>query len=317
MELLGYAIVDAPVFDKTPTPELIGDHLKAVVEALGYKAKHIGLIVGVNEGVVRPAEVPMIPVNDLRMMLKYNAKAYLQQDLPDHVFDAHILSAVEPKPVEGTKPQLKARVLVGAAKRQLIEHLQTAAKYAGLIVDEITPALICLPNAFEVAFPDLFTKEVVALVDIGFKNSSISILQNGELKLNRVVTIGGDKLTAGLAESMSVSYAEAEGIKIGLPDEVQMIMQTLIMPLGRELRASLDFFEHQQDRPVGHVFVSGGSSRSQFVVDNLQSEMMVQTKTWNPVGSMQISLTPDKIGELDQVATQLNVAVGGAITALS
>jgi hypothetical protein len=109
-------------------------------------------------------------------------------------------------------------------------------------------------NAFEAAQPDLFAKAVVALVDIGFKSSTISILFNGELVLNRVVGIGGDRLTSGLADSMSISYAEAEGIKIGMPEEVQAMMHPLLSPLGRELRASIDFFEHQHDKAVGSRF---------------------------------------------------------------
>jgi hypothetical protein len=43
---------------------------------------------------------------------------------------------------------------------------------------------------------------------------------------------------------------------------------------------------------------------------------MVQTKAWNPVGSMQLSLSPEKLGEVEQVASQLVVAVGGALAAL-
>ena len=124
--------------------------------------------------------------------------------------------------------------------------------------------------------PEQFAKDVIALVDIGFKSSTISILINGELCLSRVVSLGSDKLTTGLAEAMGVSYGEAEGIKVGLPEEVQGAMQGLIMPLGRELRASIDFFEHQQDKSVSQIFVSGGSARSQFIVESLQSELMVR-----------------------------------------
>ena len=121
--------------------------------------------------------------------------------------------------------------------------------------------------------PDLFAKNVVALVDIGFKNTTICLLQEGELVLSRVIAIGGDKITGGLAEAMGISYAEAEGIKMGMPSEVQPTLEALVSPLGRELRASLDFFEHQQDKHVSQVFISGGSARSEFIVKILETEM--------------------------------------------
>src|SRR5688572_9115184 len=114
---------------------------------------------------------------------------------------------------------------------------------------------------------------------------------------------------------MGVSYAEAEGIKVGLPEEVQGAMQGLIIPLGRELRASIDFFEHQQDKVVTQVFVSGGAARSPFVVESLQSELMDQTSSWNPISFVNMALPPEKLAEVEQVASQLAVATGGAIAA--
>ena len=110
--------------------------------------------------------------------------------------------------------------------------------------------------------------------------------------LNRVVAIGGDHLTSGLSETMGISYAEAEGIKVGMPSEVQSQLETLLLPLGRELRASIDFFEHQQDKVVSQVFISGGSARSDFIVRALQTELTAPCKNWNPTSFLKLSLPP-------------------------
>jgi type IV pilus assembly protein PilM len=315
LELVQYVLQDAPSSDQTPSPELIGDHLKSLIEAIRYKGRKVTLVLGVGDALLRHAELPMVPVTDMRLMLKYNSKNYLQQDLPDYIFDCHTV-AVAQNGAEPAGRSTKARVLVGGARKQTIEHMQQAAKHAGLVLEQITPGLACTANAFEFSMPEVFANEVVALVDLGFRSSTISILANGELSLSRVVSLGSDKLTAGLAEAMGVSYEEAEGIKVGLPEEVQGAMQGLITPLGRELRASIDFFEHQQDKTVSQVFVSGGSARSPFIVESLQSELMVQTRSWNPLSFMNMALPADKLGEVEQVASQLAVATGGAIAAL-
>ena len=88
--------------------------------------------------------------------------------------------------------------------------------------------------------------------------------------LNRVVGIGGDRLTGGLSEAMGISYMEAENIKVGMASEVQANLEPLINPLGRELRASIDFFEHQHDKTATQVFISGGSARSEIIIQALQ-----------------------------------------------
>ena len=314
-ELAQYAVLDAPNYEEGIKPEALAQHLKSVIDAVGYKSKQVGLIIGVQESLLRHAELPMLPVDDMRLMLKYNSKNYLQQDLPDYVFDCHTVALAGNGGDAPQKGQQRARVLVGGAKKQILDQLQEAGKRAGLVVDQVMPSLVCPANAFEFAQPESFSKEIIALVDVGFKSSSISILSHGELALSRVLSLGADRLTAGLAEAMGVSYEEAENIKIGLQEEVRGMMETLITPLGRELRASIDFFEHQQDKTVGTVYVSGGSARSSSIVEGLQSELMVPAKAWSPVSFMNHSLPPEKLGEVEQVASQLTVAVGGAIAA--
>jgi type IV pilus assembly protein PilM len=276
----------------------------------------VTLVLGVSDSLLRHAELPLVPVPDMRIMLRYNSKNYLQQELPDHVYDCYILPSQSAAKSEAGKQNLKCKVLVGGAKKQMLDDLQAAARNAGLNADQVVPGLIGPPNAFEMARPDLFAREPVALVDIGFKNSSISILLNGELILSRVVGIGGDRLTHGVSEALGVSYAEAEGIKVGLPDEVQSTMVNLLSPLGRELRASIDFFEHQQDKPVTQVFVSGGSARSDYLVQILQTELMVPCERWSPTSFLEVALPPQQVGEVEEVAPQLTVAVGAAIAAL-
>ena len=283
--LVRYALVDAPIFEKNLSAEMLGEHLKSVCQALEPTAKFVTLAIGVNDAIVRHSEMPPMPVEDMRLILKNNSKTYLQQDLPNHAFDLYIIPPrAMPAPAEATKAvsvPVKHKIIVAGAKRQFVDDCITAIKTAGMTPDRIAPGIIGPVNAFEMAMADVFHKESVALVDIGFKNSSISILQEGELVLSRVVAIGGDKLTAGLAEAMGISYAEAEGIKIGMPNEVQQHLEAVIIPLGRELRASIDFFEHQRDKPIATVYLSGGSARSDFIVQMLQNELIAQCKTSN------------------------------------
>jgi len=315
--LLRYVLLDAPIFEKTLSVEMLTEHLKGVTQALEANTKFVATAIGVHDCIVRHAEMPQIPVGDMRQILKINSKNYLQQELPGHVFECYILpNHVTSKSPDTAKPNsagAKVKVLVGGAKSQFVEDMQTAVKNANLVADQIVPGLIGPVNAFELAKPEVFSREVVALVEIGFKSTTICLLQEGSLILSRVVGVGGDRLTNGLAESLNISYAEAEGIKVGMPTEVQPNLEALLMPLGRELRASIDFFEHQQDKTVSQVFISGGSGRSDFIVQSLQSELMVPCQNWNPTNFLQMSVPPQQLAEIEQVAPQLAVALGTAV----
>lgn len=315
-----YAVLDAPIYEKSLSVDLLSDHLKNVAQALDTKVKRASVAVGVGDSVVRHAEMPLMPVEDMRQILKNNTKSYLQQDLPGYVFDCHIVVARHPAKVPETTRGVsnipKTKVLAAGAKKQLIDDLQSAIRSAGLVAQHIVPGLVGPINAFERAMPEPFSKGIVALVDIGFKNTTISLLQQGELILSRAVHIGGDRLSNGLAESMGISYVEAEGIKVGMPSEVQAHLEALLIPLGRELRASIDFFEHQQDKTVTEAFISGGSARSEFIVQMLQSELMIECKPWNPLAFLEMALPPQQMAEIEMVAPQLTVAIGAALAAL-
>ncbi len=288
-----WAVLDAPVYANGSSVGLMSEHLGNVREALGIKSRAVSLAVGVGDSIVRHAELPRMKLEDLRSVLKNNAKLYLQQDLPDHVFDCSLMqnrpathAAEEAK--AGAVPKQKA--LVGGARRELVHDLETAVKNAGLTADYIVPALVCPANALERAESELFQRDVIALVDIGFSYSSICLLQQG--------------------------YAEAEDIKLGMATEIQDQLHAVVSPLARELRASIDFFEHQQDRPVAQVFLSGGSARSEFILGTLQAELAAECRTWNPTNFMQYALPPEQVAQVEQAAPQLGVAVGAALATL-
>src|SRR6185436_17412238 len=106
LSLVNDAVLDAASHDKAISQEVLTEHLKEIGRLLDVRAKHVTLALGVNETVFKQAEVPLMSPDDLRQMLKYSTKNYLQQELQDYVFDCHyVLSAASmPKPTEGSKP---------------------------------------------------------------------------------------------------------------------------------------------------------------------------------------------------------------------
>ena len=313
-----YVMLDAPIFDKKISTELLASHLREIVQKMDARPKSVTLTVGLDDVMLKQIELPQIPIDDMRLVIKNNPKVYLQQDLPNYAFDCHIFMpriSANAEAISKTPITPKLKVLVGGAKQDFLNTYQSAVVEAGLAMGHVVPGLVGPLNSFEASMPEAFAGETVALVDIGFKHSSICILDRGELILMRVVNIGGDRLTAGLAEAMNISYAEAEGIKIGMPGEVQPALEAQVQPLGRELRASIDFFEHQHDRPVSRVYVCGGSAQSELIRQILHAEMVVECKAWNPAESWQWALPAQQSVEIEHIGPQLTVALGAALSA--
>src|ERR1043165_3208360 len=102
--LVRYAVLDAPV-QKSFSVDVFTEHFKTVMEALETKTRSVALAVGVSESLVRHAELPQMPIPDMRQILKMNPKAYLQQDLSNHLFDCHVIP-----PRQTPKADEKARL---------------------------------------------------------------------------------------------------------------------------------------------------------------------------------------------------------------
>ena len=316
--LTRFTVQDAPIYDKALPQGLLTEHLRAITETMQPKTRQVTLAIGAADSILRSTELPLMPVQEMRQMLKFNSKTHLQQDLRDHVFDCYIVPHASNAQSEPSKAGVvKYKVWVGGVRRELLMTLESSVRAAGLIPAQVTLSLLGHVNALEFSQPDLFGKEVLALVDLGFKSSAISILAGGELCLSRSVELGGDRLTAGLAEAMNITYAEAEGIKVGMPQEVEAHLQPLVAPLGRELRASIDFFEHQREKTVSKVLISGGAARSDFLLQMLQTELGVPCKAWFPTEGMKLSLSPQQMTEIEQVSSVLAVAIGSAAMSIA
>src|SRR5437899_7476546 len=79
LSLVNYALVDAPADDQSITVEMLSNHFKEVAKSIGKRKGDVVLAMSVTDCLFRQIELPLMPVGDMRQMLKFNAKNYLQQ----------------------------------------------------------------------------------------------------------------------------------------------------------------------------------------------------------------------------------------------
>src|SRR2546423_792661 len=60
-----YAILDAPIFEKSFSATLLSEHLRNVVAALETKCKHITIAIGATDSILRNIELPLLPINEM------------------------------------------------------------------------------------------------------------------------------------------------------------------------------------------------------------------------------------------------------------
>lgn len=308
--LQNYALLDAPIYDKAPSVESLSDHLQAVWQALGAATRRVVLVVGTGNSLLCHADLPVSSISDLRRMVKLSPKTYLQQELPDHVFDCY--AQTDPTQDSVARSRRKAKILVGGAKARFVEMLKEAAHQAGLTIEQITIGQVALANAFKMLPADSHG-EVVALLDIGFNQSTINIVTQGDLALTRVVNLGAERFAQAMAQPHTKDANDPVHLDVPMTEAMQSKLQNLFVLLGKEVDASIGFFVNNNEVTVNQVYVSGGSARSQFIVQALESELALPCETWNPTKSLALDLPAKQMKEIDYDATQLSTAIGAAL----
>src|SRR5262245_20937085 len=60
--LSGYTMLDAPIYERNLSADLLSEHIKGVCEALDAKTRAVSLAIGVSDSIVRHADLPQMPV---------------------------------------------------------------------------------------------------------------------------------------------------------------------------------------------------------------------------------------------------------------
>ena len=113
-------------------------------------------------------------------------------------------------------------------------------------------------------------------------------------------------MSAGLAEACKTPQAVAEEFR---PSLIQSNVQNVLVPLARDVRGAIDYFEDLQGRQVSDGFLASDLFRSNLILDALQ-DLEIPCRRLDLNGALAIELPSDKEAGLQKDIAQLEVAVG-------
>lgn len=291
----------------------IVDAISEAVEAGHVKGKDVAAAVSGHSVIVKRVNLPQMTREELEDQIQWEAEQYIPFDVNEVNLDFQILDANEE---EG-----QMDVLLVAAKKDLIDDYVQVISEAGLNAVAIDVAGFAVQNAYEVNYeqdPDA----VVALVNIGAQVVNINVLRNGIPAFTRDIMTGGAQYTEEIQKALSVSYEEAERIKMGgspgedgqvqdvIPQEVEQAMRSVSDTVIGEISRSLDFFAATAaDARITKVLLSGGGSKISGFAAAFGERTGLETETMNPLAHM----LPSKGFEaefLEAMAPSMAVGIG-------
>jgi type IV pilus assembly protein PilM len=268
----------------------IVDAIREAIDNGRISTKDVAASVSGHSVIVKRVNLPQMTREELEDQIQWEAEQYIPFDVNEVNLDFQIL--------ESNEEEGQMDVLLVAAKKDLIDDYVQVISEAGLNPVAIDVAGFAVQNAFEANYkqqPDAVT----ALVNIGAQVVNIIVLRNGIPAFTRDIMTGGAQYTEEIQKALSVSYEEAERIKMGgtpgdegqvtdvIPHEVEQAMRSVSETVVGEISRSLDFFAATStDARISKVLLSGGGSKTSGFAGAFKDRTGLDTDLMNPLAHM-------------------------------
>jgi type IV pilus assembly protein PilM len=291
----------------------ITDSIREAVENGKIRTKNVAAAVSGHSVIVKKVSLPAMTREELDEQIRWEAEQYIPFDVNEVNLDFQILG--------GGNDDGQMEVLLVAAKKDLIDDYVQVIHEAGLVPVAIDVAAFAVENAFEANY-DASAGKTIALVNVGAQVVNINIVSNGVPCFTRDITTAGNQYTEEIQKALSISFSEAERIKLGgrrtdshdvVPQEVEQAVQSVTETVIGEISRSLDFYgATSADSRIERVYLAGGASKVSGFSKAFHERTGLPVAAMNPLARM-IPSNRFEAEQLDDLAPALGVAVGLAL----
>lgn len=297
---IGYSEID--VLNPKGTVEAI----KSACRQAAISVKKVNASVFPEGVIVRYLLLPLMSEEELRRAMSFEIERYVPFDSEQGISDYQVLKVDEEKK--------NIKVLMVAAKKELVDSRLRLLQEAGLEPQIITIDSMVLKNVFQENYPDK-QNTTVGLLNIGARVTNINIIRENCCYFMRDVQIGGENITNLIKEKLEIDSSAAEQKKLSLSPRDQNAFKTIEPVLGNllnEVYLSFDYYESEFGLVVDEVFLSGGTANLGWLVDFLTENLGRKISVLNPTQNLIVSPSVDA-GLLTSKSASLVAVIGLAL----
>lgn len=303
------------------------DATRKLFKENGIKSRNVVTSLSGDSVIVRYVKLPFMSAEELRGAIATEAEQYIPLNIDQVILDFQILGEVQE---EGQK---KLDVLLVAAKNDAVDQHLSVLKMAGLTPRIIDVDAFALQNAFDLSRIE-GNEETVALLNIGAGLTTLNVVDGGQSRFTRDITVAGNDFTREIQKEFNLRFGEAEEIKkaqgaitmeeddLGLgsmaeKDDRVLRMSDAMMPvlnkLLGEIRRSFDFYETQsRKKTVERIVLTGGTARLKNLNRFLANKLGIPVENMAPFRNIEFGrgLDAERVNEQD---CRLGVCLGLAM----
>lgn len=166
----------------------LGENLKAELSQRKIKTKKVYFATGSTRIASREVRIPFVKANRIQSIIEANATDYFPIDVSKYALSYSVVDVESQKSEDGKEETKQYHLMVYAAPKAISAAYSEFAENAGLTMTGITYTGDSIYHSVK----DEYAKGTHILVKVEYTGTSITIIQNGELTLQRNINYGVD-----------------------------------------------------------------------------------------------------------------------------
>lgn len=290
--------------------KIVAETIRNLIESNGVKANLVVSSVPGRAVIIKKIQLPAQGEEELAANVEFEATNVIPESLENVNLDYQILGYL------GDGSQME--VLLVAVKKEIVQSYTETIREAGLTPTIMDVDYFALENMFEISYePKL--DEVVGLIHIGARYTSINVLKNGISTFTGDLPVGGESFSESLTQQLPISSDQAEALKItglleGTEDvNLESLLQPTCISLAEEISRTLSLYGTMAgEEGIHSIYLSGGSAKAAGLCQVLRNKLGVPVELSEPFRGFNVAKNIDR-DYLNESALALAVGAGLAI----
>lgn len=312
VKLENYAEVLAPekrpfrTFDATApliSSAEIAKVIKSVLEEAKIETKRAILTIPDYSSFFTWFDLPPMNREEIPEAVKYEARQHIPFPLSEVTLDWQIIGT--------EKEDGKIKILLVTVPNELVEQ------YAGIATLCQLELIALEAEVFALSRSSVTEKnKTIALVDIGARSTTCSIIDNGILKRSYSFDVSGSELTQIVSKALNTDYLEAQELKKshGLLSQEKSLREILLPIIDLvlvEIKKVIENFYQAEAKGIQKVILGGGTALLPGLREYFEESLKKEVKIANPFFNI---FYPPILGKtLSKIGPSYAIAVGAAL----
>jgi type IV pilus assembly protein PilM len=274
-------------FRKTSYEQKLGNSLKSLLSRMKLKSGSAYVAIPGFSGLITIIELPEMQDEELTKAIHFEAHKYIPSSLDDIAMSWEIIEHINTNlPLsltnEKTTSDKKIKVLLVAAPKKDIELYDKFVSGSSLKVNAIELETFSLIRSLIGDDSGNFL-----IIDMGARATNIILVEKGIAIVNRNIDVGGNEITAAIADSMNISKQRAEIFKKGEKDILNSKETGLVIPalesVASEAKRILAAYKTKNiNARIDGVLLSGGTARMKGLEEYFANLLETKAMLGNP-----------------------------------